>query len=122
MDANRLVARYGEHGPGASTERNGKLTVITVMPNLAWRTQFLDNCWLLYRPIKLVSIAHVQSYQSAAKGQQGWVIAPTLAGDKLILHIHTPITDTTGLVVGVFGSPVPLPTGCHPARALHWRR
>lgn len=60
-------------------------------------------------PIKLVSIAHVQSYQSAAKGQQGWVIAPTLAGDKLILHIHTPITDTTGSVVGVFGSPVPLP-------------
>jgi len=60
-------------------------------------------------PIKLVSIAHVQSYQSAAKGQQGWVIAPTLAGDKLILHIHTPITNTPGLVAGVFGSPVPLP-------------
>jgi PAS domain S-box-containing protein len=60
-------------------------------------------------PMTLLSIAHLPSYQDAAKGKQQWVIAKALTGDKQILHIHTPIFDANQQVIGVLGSPVPLP-------------
>lgn len=71
----------------------------------------LDGQLLLAaRPQELVSIAHVPSFQKAASGQQGWVIAPNLFNDTLILHMHTPIRDANRNLVGVLGSPVPLGT------------
>lgn len=60
-------------------------------------------------PMSLVSIARIASYQAAAKGEQEWVVAKALSGDQQILHIHTPIFDSNRKVVGVLGSPVPLP-------------
>lgn len=60
------------------------------------------------RDMPLVSIAHVESFQSAAKGQQDWVIAPTLFNDTLVLHMHTPIRNETDEVIGALGSPVKL--------------
>ena len=71
----------------------------------------LDGQLLLAaRPQELVSIAHVPSFQKAASGQQGWVIAPNLFNDTLILHMHTPIRDANRNLVGVLGSAVPLGT------------
>lgn len=57
----------------------------------------------------LLSIARIPSYQAAVKGEQQWVVAKALTGDKQILHIHTPIFKTNHQVIGVLGSPVPLP-------------
>jgi PAS domain S-box-containing protein len=57
----------------------------------------------------LVSVAHVFSYQEAAKGRQSWVIAPALFSDDLMLHIHTPIFGEDQKLLGVLGSPVTLP-------------
>lgn len=76
---------------------------------------------VLAPPKKLLSVAHVPSFQAAAQGQQKSLIFPALSGDQLILHIHTPIWDANHKVVGVLGSPVPLPNlaailqaGCPP--------
>ncbi len=61
------------------------------------------------KPIELVSIAKIPSFQTAAnEGRQDWVIAPALFNPTLVMHMHTPIFEA-GELVGVFGSPVPLP-------------
>lgn len=86
-----LFVHYYNYGQLAIADLNGQLL-------------------LAARPQELVSIAHVPSFQKAASGQQGWVIAPNLFNDTLILHMHTPIRDQNRNLVGVLGSPVPLGT------------
>lgn len=86
-----LFVHYYNYGQLAIADLNGQLL-------------------LSARPQELVSIAHVPSFQQAATGQQGWVIAPGLFNDTLILHMHTPIRDANRNLVGVLGSPVPLGT------------
>jgi PAS domain S-box-containing protein len=59
--------------------------------------------------MELVSVAHIESFQRAATGEQGWVIAPGLFNPALLFHMHTPIFDEQEQLVGVLGSPVTLP-------------
>ena len=58
------------------------------------------------REQELIEISHIDSFQRAAKGEQAWVVAPHLFNpDVLILHMHTPILDSSGNVIQVLGSP-----------------
>ncbi len=82
--------RYAQFGIAAPDPKTGRL--LLTIPS-----------------IDVDSIAKVPSYQSAATGVQDAIIFPALNSDKLILHIHTPITNTQNEVVGVLGSPIPLP-------------
>ncbi|MEM7113446.1 MAG: cache domain-containing protein [Chloroflexota bacterium] len=61
------------------------------------------------RPMSLRSIGHVQSFQRALNGiDQSWVVDSAVFGEGLDLHIHTPIYQDDGQIVGVVGSPVPI--------------
>jgi PAS domain S-box-containing protein len=61
------------------------------------------------RPMELRSIASVASFQRAVNGgEQSWVVATAVFGEGRDLHIHTPIVQADGSIVGVVGSPVPL--------------
>lgn len=60
--------------------------------------------------MELINISHIVSFQQAAAGQQAWTVAPALFDSKLVLHLHTPIRNTQGEVVGVLGSPIPFPS------------
>ena len=68
------------------------------------------NLQVVSKEQELISIAHVDSFQRAAKGEQAWVVAPGLFSDKLLLHMHTPIRNDEGDVIGVLGTPVTLPS------------
>ncbi|MEM9774513.1 MAG: ATP-binding protein [Chloroflexota bacterium] len=92
LQSQYLSQLYAHH------QRYGQLAVIG-----------LDGQILLTaKPQDPVSITHIESFQSAARGIPGWVVAPALFNDDLIIHMHSPIWSDSSQSeqVGVLGSPV----------------
>ncbi|MEZ4708174.1 MAG: cache domain-containing protein [Caldilineaceae bacterium] len=85
-----LHERYNKYGQLAVADVNGQLLVAST-------------------DMELINISRIPSFQAAAAGQQAWIVAPGLFNSQPLLHIHTPIREPDGQVVGVLGSPIPLP-------------